>query len=71
VKYHIIASDFSSSPVCSFSFTRVSRFLLQKLDVIANDILKRALRFTGRLGVLASEEEETPVSTSSNPWSIS
>jgi fructose-1,6-bisphosphatase I len=33
----------------------------KKLDVIANDILKRALRFTGRLGVLASEEEDTPV----------
>jgi len=29
--------------------------------VIANDVLKRALRFTGRLGVLASEEEDTPV----------
>ena len=35
---------------------------LQKLDVISNDILKRALRFTGKLGVLASEEEDTPVS---------
>ncbi|KAL3922586.1 MAG: hypothetical protein SGILL_002127 [Bacillariaceae sp.] len=33
----------------------------KKLDVITNDLLKRALRFTGRLGVLASEEEETPV----------
>jgi len=33
----------------------------KKLDVISNDILKRALRFTGRLGVLASEEEDTPV----------
>jgi len=34
----------------------------KKLDVITNDVLKRALRFTGRLGVLASEEEDTPVS---------
>jgi fructose-1,6-bisphosphatase len=34
----------------------------QKLDVITNDLLKRALRFTGRLGVLASEEEDEPVS---------
>jgi Fructose-1-6-bisphosphatase, N-terminal domain len=34
----------------------------KKLDVITNDILKRALRFTGRLGVLASEEEDGPVS---------
>ena len=34
----------------------------KKLDVITNDILKRALRFTGRLGVLASEEEDVPVS---------
>merc|ERR1711937_47851 len=28
----------------------------KKLDVITNDLLKRALRFTGRLGVLASQE---------------
>ena len=34
----------------------------KKLDVMTNDILKRALRFTGKLGVLASEEEDTPVS---------
>jgi hypothetical protein len=33
----------------------------KKLDVITNDVLKRALRFTGRLGVLASEEEDKPV----------
>jgi len=33
----------------------------KKLDVITNDVLKRALRFTGRLGVLASEEEDNPV----------
>jgi fructose-1,6-bisphosphatase I len=33
----------------------------KKLDVISNDILKRALRFTGKLGVLASEEEDTPM----------
>jgi hypothetical protein len=33
----------------------------KKLDVITNDILKRALRFTGRLGVLASEQEDVPV----------
>jgi fructose-1,6-bisphosphatase len=36
----------------------------KKLDVITNDLLKRALRFTGRLGVLASEEEDVPVSAS-------
>ena len=29
--------------------------------MITNDLLKRALRFTGRLGVLASEEEDEPV----------
>ena len=34
----------------------------KKLDVITNDVLKRALRFTGRMGVLASEEEDVPVS---------
>jgi fructose-1,6-bisphosphatase I len=33
----------------------------KKLDVITNDVLKRAMRFTGRLGVLASEEEDVPV----------
>jgi len=33
----------------------------KKLDVITNDLLKRALRFTGKLGVLASEEEDYPV----------
>jgi len=31
------------------------------LDIMTNDVLKRALRFTGKLGVLASEEEDTPV----------
>jgi len=33
----------------------------KKLDMITNDVLKRALRFTGRMGVLASEEEDVPV----------
>ena len=28
---------------------------------MTNDVLKRALRFTGKLGVPASEEEDTPV----------
>jgi len=36
----------------------------KKLDVITNDVLKRAMRFTGRLGVLASEEEDVPVGLS-------
>jgi fructose-1,6-bisphosphatase I len=31
------------------------------LDVITNEVLKRALRFTGKLGVLASEEEDEPL----------
>ena len=34
---------------------------VKKLGGITNDLLKRALRFTGRLGVLASEEEDTPL----------
>ena len=38
----------------------------KKLDVITNNLLKRALRFTGRLGVLASEEEDQPVSQWNN-----
>merc|ERR1719238_1732875 len=35
----------------------------KKLDVLTNEILKRALADTGKLGVLASEEEDTPVDT--------
>jgi fructose-1,6-bisphosphatase I len=33
----------------------------KKLDVITNDLLKRVLKYTGRMGVLASEEETAPV----------
>jgi fructose-1,6-bisphosphatase I len=33
----------------------------KKLDVIANEMLQRALRFTGRIGAIASEEEDVPV----------
>ena len=33
----------------------------KKLGVVADDLLKRSLRFTGRLGVLASEGEDDPV----------
>lgn len=33
----------------------------KKLDVISNDVLKNALRSTGKLGVIASEEEDHPV----------
>jgi fructose-1,6-bisphosphatase I len=43
----------------------------KKLDVITNDLLKRALRFTGRLGVLASEEEDVPVDLIGNDKSDS
>jgi len=32
----------------------------KKLDVITNDVLKRALRFTGKVGIVASEEEDLP-----------
>jgi fructose-1,6-bisphosphatase I len=34
----------------------------KKLDVLTNEVLKNALRSTGKLGVLASEEENEPVS---------
>jgi len=30
--------------------------------VITNDIMKNALRFTGKVGVMASEEEDRPMS---------
>jgi len=43
----------------------------KKLDVITNDLLKRALRFTGKLGVLASEEEDAPVDLIGNAESDS
>jgi len=43
----------------------------KKLDVITNDVLKRALRFTGRIGVLASEEEDEPVDLSNNEGEVS
>lgn len=33
----------------------------KKLDVICNDVLKNALKWTGKLGTVASEEEDTPV----------
>jgi len=33
----------------------------KKLDVISNDVLKKALRWTGRLATIASEEEDSPV----------
>ena len=33
----------------------------KKLDVITNDVIKKALKFTGRMGVLASEEEDNPL----------
>jgi fructose-1,6-bisphosphatase I len=33
----------------------------KKLDVICNDVLKKALMWTGRMGTLASEEEDSPV----------
>jgi fructose-1,6-bisphosphatase I len=33
----------------------------KKLDVITNDVLKRALKFTGKVGIIASEEEDKPV----------
>ena len=31
------------------------------LDILTNDVLKKALRFTGKMGVIASEEEDNPV----------
>ena len=33
----------------------------KKLDVITNDLLKRALKHTGKVGIVASEEEDTPM----------
>merc|ERR1711990_1438639 len=36
----------------------------KKLDVITNTVLKNALRFSGKMAVLASEEEDEPVAVS-------
>merc|ERR1719331_2856335 len=33
----------------------------KKLDIITNTVLKNALRFSGKMAVLASEEEDEPV----------
>lgn len=33
----------------------------KKLDVICNDVLKSALKWTGKLGTVASEEEDAPI----------
>mmetsp|Transcript_10014 Transcript_10014/g.30582 ORF Transcript_10014/g.30582 Transcript_10014/m.30582 type:complete len:410 (+) Transcript_10014:92-1321(+) len=33
----------------------------KKLDVLSNDVLKNSLRFSGKMGVIASEEEDEPV----------
>jgi fructose-1,6-bisphosphatase I len=38
----------------------------KRLDVITNDIMKRALRFSGKVGVIASEEEDNPVAVDEN-----
>jgi len=38
----------------------------KKLDVITNDVLKKALRFTGKMGVIASEEEDIPLDVESD-----
>lgn len=40
----------------------------KRLDVITNDIMKKALRFSGKVGVLASEEEDIPVSVDDNAF---
>lgn len=34
--------------------------------VITNDILKKALRFSGKVAVLASEEEDSPIAIKTN-----
>jgi fructose-1,6-bisphosphatase I len=39
----------------------------KKLDVIANDVLKNALKWNGRLATIASEEEDEPVDILNNP----
>ena len=38
----------------------------KKLDILANDILKNALGWAGKLKTIASEEDDTPVATTGN-----
>lgn len=33
----------------------------KKLDVLSNEVLKNALRYSGKMGIIASEEEDEPV----------
>lgn len=35
----------------------------KKLDILANDVLKNALGWAGKLKTIASEEDDTPVAT--------
>ena len=43
------------------SMVNVSGELQQKLDIIANETVRNALQYTGRICVLASEEDDEPV----------
>lgn len=38
----------------------------KKLDVVANDVLKRALKWNGKLSTIVSEEEDAPVQLTDN-----
>ena len=38
----------------------------KKMDILANDILKNALGWAGKLKTIASEEDDTPVATTGN-----
>jgi len=42
----------------------------KKLDVITNTVLKNALRFSGKMAVLASEEEDEPVGVDETPEAL-
>mmetsp|Transcript_3348 Transcript_3348/g.4381 ORF Transcript_3348/g.4381 Transcript_3348/m.4381 type:complete len:411 (+) Transcript_3348:102-1334(+) len=39
----------------------------KKLDVISNDILKQTLKYTGKMGVVSSEEEDKPILIEESP----
>lgn len=38
----------------------------KKLDIITNDVLKQALQYTGKVSIVASEEEDVPVMVDNN-----
>lgn len=50
----------ADDPAAASQLTNVQGEIVQKLDLIANDTLKRTLGYRGNVGVIASEEDNEP-----------